>query len=121
MKRTSRACSVTDCEEDYISGIIKSRVEKGICETQCEKYSWCRGFRSNNDECLLMTEKQPDPIPINGWFATYFGHWTEPDQWKNGAASGFPCYEKVTTGVFHIHEITTKRRTSIQIYFTIYG
>ena len=61
------------------------------------------------DRCFLLTEEQPDPMPV-GWTAEYFGNWAEPDQCQNGNIPLYQCYEKVaaTEGVFAIHAIITK-------------
>ena len=101
MKRTSKACAVTEDGSDFISGVIRSGLDKFGCETQCKKYSWCRGIMVIGSHCRLLSKEQPDPI--DGWSAKdWTGNWAEPAQWKNSNFPGVECYEKIITGGFCI-------------------
>ena len=100
-EKTSSACSLTRGKNDYISGLQKSSgMDKSSCETECIKYSWCRGILVDDSvgPCRLLTEVEPNPI--NGWVEENFGNWVEPNQWENSGFTGASakCYEY--TGTF---------------------
>ena len=99
-EKTSTACSLTTGDNDYISGLQKTGMDKSSCETECIKYSWCRGIlvKDSVGPCRLLTEVEPDPI--DGWSALLFGNWAEPNQWKNSGVNGFKCYARLSTGTF---------------------
>jgi hypothetical protein len=74
-------------------------VQQTECETECGKYSWCKGIRiSTGGSCRLLASLAPPPI--TGWNFYDLGNWVEPDEWKNGGASSYTCRAKKPTGVY---------------------
>ena len=107
VERTSRKCSVTENGFDFISGMLRHGLNQISCETECNKYSWCRGVRFGSGiSCRLLSTEQPEPI--DGWWFYNSGNWVEPAQWKNGASVDYySCYEKITIGAFSIQSTVT--------------
>ena len=103
-------CTVTEFQSDLISSLYKDSIGHKTCETECKRYSWCKGIRvsatSEAYACGLLAQQNLKSINFElllaGWRWINTENWVEPDQWKNGREiqdSTAGCYEKIITGI----------------------
>ena len=115
VEKTSSACTITDFARNYISGYYINGTEwtKSRCETECDKYTWCRGIMVKNSDyqvCRLLGDVEKNSMKTTQhwygeWTQVNKGNWAEPDQWSNSkdaADNDSKCYAKYLTGLLTI-------------------
>ena len=124
---TNRQCTTGDKHDlfKYISGYQKDVESYDICETECEKHDWCKGYRikiRNTISCRLLTDYRD--ANLRGWTLYNERNWVEPDKWKpipfvEGNGPGYRCFAKTKYSKYLVFcsKLETGCHLCTRIYF----
>ena len=122
---TNRQCTTGDKHDlfKYISGYQKDVDSYDICETECEKHDWCKGYRikiRNTISCRLLTDYRD--ANFCGWNLYNERNWVEPDKWKpipfvEGNGPGYRCFAKTKYSKYLVFCSKLEKNPCTRIYF----